>query len=76
MLEIGHLSAWRLMKAGKSEIEMFLTVYYSFKITINPGWIKDYQLNEEMALLQDNKAISSFMLLMITLSIIPQRRFA
>ena len=50
------------MKAGKSEIEMFLTVYYSFKITINPGWIKDYQLNEEMALLQDNKAISSFML--------------
>jgi len=28
-----------------------------------------------MALLQDNKAISSFMLLMITLPIIPQRRF-
>lgn len=59
------------MKAGKSEIEMFLTVYYSIKITKNPGCIKDYQLNEEMALLQDNKAISSFMLLMITLSIIP-----
>jgi len=33
------LSACRRMKAGKSEIEMFLTVYYGIKITKNSGCI-------------------------------------